>query len=454
MTGWSVPRPGPRWPRYTARLLSVNWGKSCLDPSQRVTYLGMVLDSVAMRACLSPRRVHDILCLLPLFRAGRRLLFVQFLQLLGKLTAASAVVPLGLLSLRPLQMWMNSLHLDAKWHRQRRVRVTLQCLVSLSPWRERAYLAAGVPMGTIPARWELVTTDASLSGWGAVWRGRTAQGRWSAQEDTQHINVLELRAVQLALACFLPHLAGRHVLVRSDNMSTVSQVNHQGGHQVGTASPGIPEPVGLGVSPSGQPAGSLFTGGQESGRGLPLPTEAPTGRMAASSRGGGLDVGPLRQGRGRPLCLGGVDALPSLVLLDRSDQPVGAGRVGARLAGQTSVCLSTIASDPTDTPEGPFAGPPASAGGSLLAREALVFTAAHTLLQCAMAPPRQEGAPVTAEGSDLASRPLSPPALGLATAGPNQLLRDCTAAVRGTVLSARAPSTRLQYENRWKLVCG
>ena len=147
----------------------------------------------------------------------------------GRLPAGRRPSGLGLLSLWPLQMWMNSLHLDAKWHRQRRVRVTLQCLVSLSPWRERAYLAAGVPMGAIPACRELVTTDASLSRWGAVWRGRTAQGRWSAQEGTQHINVLELRAVQLALACFLPHLAGRHVLVRSDNMSTVSQVNHQGG---------------------------------------------------------------------------------------------------------------------------------------------------------------------------------------------------------------------------------
>ena len=288
--------------------------------------------------------------------------------------------------------------LDAKWHRQRRVRVTLQCLVSLSPWRERAYLAAGMPMGAIPARRELVTTDASLSGWGTVWRGRTAQGRWSAQEGTQHINVLELRAVQLALACFLPHLAGRHVLVRSGQHVHGFPGEPPGGHQVGTASPGIPEPVDLGVSPSGQPAGSLCTGGQESGHGLPLPTEAPTGRMAASSRGGGLDVGPLRQGGGRPLCLGGVDALPPLVLLDRSDQPVGAGRVGTRLAGQTAVCFSTIASDPSNTPQGPFAGPPASAGGSLLAMEALVSTAAQTLLQCAMAPPRQEGPPVTAEG--------------------------------------------------------
>ncbi|CAL8310464.1 unnamed protein product [Boreogadus saida] len=57
--------------------------------------------------------------------------------LLGKLIAASAVVPLGLLSLRPMQMWLNSLHLDPKWHRHRKVRVSRQCLFSLSPWRKR-----------------------------------------------------------------------------------------------------------------------------------------------------------------------------------------------------------------------------------------------------------------------------------------------------------------------------
>ena len=421
-----------------ARLgLTVNWGKSCLDPSQRVTYLGMVLDSVAMRACLSPRRVNDILCLLPIFRAGRRLLFVQFLQLLGKLTAASAVVPLGLLSLWPLQMWMNSLHLDAKWHRQRRVRVTLQCLVSLSPWRERAYLAAGMPMGAIPARRELVTTDASLSGWGAVWRGRTAQGRWSAQEGTQ----------KLALACFLPHLAGRHVLVRSDNMSTVSQGGTRSARLLRVsrslltwASPRLASLRAVYLPGDRNPVADFLS------RRKPPPGEWQLHPEVVDSMWGLF-------GKAEVDLFASEESMhcPPLVLLDRSNQPVGAGRVGARLAGQTSACLSTIASDPTDTPEGPFAGPPASAGGSLLAREALVSTAAQTLLQCAMAPPRQEGPPVTTEGSDLASRPLSPPALGLATAGPDPLLRDCTAAVRGTVLTARAPSTRLQYENRWKL---
>ena len=104
-----------------------------------------------------------------------------------------------------------------------------RCLHSLSRWRDRAYLQMGAPMGAIPSRRETVTVDACLSGWGAVWQGRTVQGLWSAQEGAYHINVLELRAVLLALRHFLPQLTDRHVLVRSDNMSAVSQINHQGG---------------------------------------------------------------------------------------------------------------------------------------------------------------------------------------------------------------------------------
>ena len=84
-------------------------------------------------------------------------------------------------------------------------------------------------MGSIPSRREIVTTDACPSGLGAVWQSRTAHGRWSVDDSAEHINVLELRAVHLALQHFLPCLRGKHVLVRSDNTSTVFHINHQGG---------------------------------------------------------------------------------------------------------------------------------------------------------------------------------------------------------------------------------
>ncbi len=43
------------------------------------------------------------------------------------------------------------------------------------------------------------------------------------------INRLELGAVFLALKDFWPQLEQRHVLIRTDNMSVVSYINHQGG---------------------------------------------------------------------------------------------------------------------------------------------------------------------------------------------------------------------------------
>ena len=103
------------------------------------------------------------------------------------------------------------------------------CLLALAPWRESSFLPQGMPMGSIASRQETVTTDASLSGWGAVWQNQTARGLWPARDRSEHINVLELWAVHMALQLFLPFLRGRHVLVRSDNVSTVSHINHQGG---------------------------------------------------------------------------------------------------------------------------------------------------------------------------------------------------------------------------------
>ncbi|XP_037627453.1 uncharacterized protein LOC119489291 [Sebastes umbrosus] len=209
--------------------LTVNHAKSCLIPSQRVVFIGLTLDSRHMLAFPTPRRVNAILQLLLRFRKNRRLRYSLFLRLLGMLTSVTSVVPLGLLYLRPFQIWINCLQLDPKSHRSKRVRVSSRCLLALRPWRAGAYLARGISLGSIPSRREVVVTDASPSGWGAVWQHRAIRGLWTAQEAAEHINVLELRAIYLALRKFLPHLRGRHVVVRSDNKSAVYHVNRQGG---------------------------------------------------------------------------------------------------------------------------------------------------------------------------------------------------------------------------------
>lgn len=122
---------------------------------------------------------------------------------MGTLTAASRVTLLGLLSLRPLQVWFNDLRLDPKRDRNTKMQVTWAYYSTLRPWRKRIYLTTDVPLGSIPVRREL-TTDASLTGWGALWQHRSVSGEWLPRWRKVHINVLELQTVYLALNHFLP----------------------------------------------------------------------------------------------------------------------------------------------------------------------------------------------------------------------------------------------------------
>jgi hypothetical protein len=53
-------------------------------------------------------------------------------------------------------------------------------------------------------------------------------GNWTKDEAQHHINYLELLAVFLALKNFENSLAGKHVKVIIDNMTSLSDINHMG----------------------------------------------------------------------------------------------------------------------------------------------------------------------------------------------------------------------------------
>ena len=75
-----------------------------------------------------------------------------------------------------------------------------------------------------------VFTDASKTGWGAsIQGGKSYSGKWSNYEQNQHINWLELKAVQLTVLECLPDLIGKSITISSDNASTVFYLNNMGG---------------------------------------------------------------------------------------------------------------------------------------------------------------------------------------------------------------------------------
>ena len=220
----------------TARVLShvtslgfnVNFAKSMLTPTQSTDFIGITLDSVAYNARLSADRVNDLLKCAAQFRTGRTLQLEMCLRMAGLMASAISLARLGRLHMRPFQRWLKSLRLPPRLTR-RRVKVSPACVLALKWWSDRRNLTEGVPLG-LPLSRKVVTTDASLSGWGATHEGKTARGVWSGSlKGVAHINYLELLAVFLALKEFEQFLVGHHVLVRTDNTTTMSYINRQGG---------------------------------------------------------------------------------------------------------------------------------------------------------------------------------------------------------------------------------
>ncbi|XP_029965627.1 uncharacterized protein LOC115401518 [Salarias fasciatus] len=207
---------------------NINPVKSCLSPTQRIEYLGLEIDSVSFRGFLSHARVEKFRQQLALFRRGRSVSLRDCLQLSGLMASSISVIPHGLLKMKDFQRWISSLRLDARRHLRRMVRVSPECLLALRHWRDPEIFLTGVPLGAVVMR-KTVTTDASLTGWGAVFGGRSVNGTWPPTLRQAHINYLELLAVFLALRHFLPLLGKCHVLVRADNTTAVAYINREGG---------------------------------------------------------------------------------------------------------------------------------------------------------------------------------------------------------------------------------
>ncbi|KAI2654607.1 ORF V: Enzymatic polyprotein [Labeo rohita] len=209
--------------------LRVNWEKSKLSPVQRISFLGVELDSISMSARLSPERAQSVLRCAATLRCRSMVPLKQVQRLLGHMASAAVVTPLGLMHMRPLQHWLHTRVPRWAWRRGTlRVGITPSCRKTLSPWTDLAFLRSGVPLEQVSRR-IVVTTDASKTGWGAVCNGQAASGVWTGPRLLWHINCLELLAVLLALKRFRPLVQGKHVLVRSDNTATVANINHQGG---------------------------------------------------------------------------------------------------------------------------------------------------------------------------------------------------------------------------------
>ncbi len=209
--------------------LRVNWEKSKLVPTQRISFLGMEFDSVNQTARLTQERAQSVLNCFKTLSGRTAVPLKLFQRLLGHMAAAAVTVPFALLHTRPLQHWLYGRIPRWAWkHGTYRVQITPACRKTFRPWSDPSFLRAGVPLEQV-SRHAVVFTDASTTGWGATYNGQAVSGVWTGPQLHWHINCLELLAVRLALSRLRGRLQRKDVLVRTDNTATVAYINRQGG---------------------------------------------------------------------------------------------------------------------------------------------------------------------------------------------------------------------------------
>ena len=98
----------------------------------------------------------------------------------------------------------------------------------LSWWLQRENVMTGFPLAS-PVPSLTLFTDASLLGWGAYLEGQTISGMWSSTLQKDHINLLEMRAVLLALSHFMLCLESISIVLATDNTTVVAYLKNQGG---------------------------------------------------------------------------------------------------------------------------------------------------------------------------------------------------------------------------------
>ncbi|MES9880172.1 MAG: reverse transcriptase domain-containing protein [Sedimenticola sp.] len=218
------------WGTVTGLGLIPNLEKSELIPSQNFNYVGMNFLTVEGVVRVPLDRVQDVLN--TVFRVLDKVMITarEFLSLLGTLNATANLVDLGRLHLRPLQFYLLFHWSPHRGPLEARIALSGDFKRHLRWWAVKDRFLRGVPM-SFPEPDLFLTTDASKVGWGAHLEplGLLFQGSWSQEQSLQHVNMLELMAVSLALGQALRHVQGKIVQIATDNTTVVAYLNKQGG---------------------------------------------------------------------------------------------------------------------------------------------------------------------------------------------------------------------------------
>ena len=204
----------------------VHEDKSVMDPSQRLDFLGFRLDSNKFKVFLTLEKEGK------LTRAGESILgkdvcsIRELAGFIGLTIAFSHAFRYGPRHTKCLEIEKVMALKQAKGNFDAKLRLSVRACVEIRWWLDNVTFSGRKILEGEPD--QVLFTDASTEGWGAHVGAQATGGRWTQGEKEQHINVLELKAIEFALKSLCD---SNQTLVKvfTDNTTALAYVRNQGG---------------------------------------------------------------------------------------------------------------------------------------------------------------------------------------------------------------------------------
>jgi len=205
----------------------VHPNKSVFIPTQKLVFLGFIIDSVNMIVSPTPDKIEKTV------RACNQLLrkkspsILDLARVIGLIISLFPGAEYGPLHYRILESDKTMALKNSSGNFNASMKMSEASINELKWWIVHAKHAKKCISYTTPTL--LIQSDASKKGWGAVLNGNKIGGRWTPCEACKHINVLELQAALFGLKSFADDYKQTHIQLQLDNTTAVAYINNMGG---------------------------------------------------------------------------------------------------------------------------------------------------------------------------------------------------------------------------------
>ena len=204
-----------------------NDSKSVYIPTQVIEMLGFIINSITMRLHLPEKKSTRVINLCGSLLHSKKCTIKHLCVVIGVIISCFPAVPLGQMFYRNLERC--KLYYLCKHHGNYNAmcNIDFKCMKELEWWCTHSENSSA-PINRGPPE-IMITTDASLKGWGSSLASKCAHRRFNLQESCYTINTKETLAIYLALRSFAHEFKGKHVLIKLDSTTAISYIKKMGG---------------------------------------------------------------------------------------------------------------------------------------------------------------------------------------------------------------------------------